>query len=238
MYRHHPQTAHDRAPRSRRCDRARPLAAGHVLVRARRPLERPRAARARRRRADGRRLLLRERIAPRGRRTGFGARRAGRRPHRNRHGVVRDDALPGRRRRAVRGVVPRAAAPVPRGRGRRGRAACFRAVACRLGWGAAPGAGGRYGGPSSSSRRTRTGSSSRTWRTRSRATLRRSSGVRMRWDRRARSRRSTAPPSSTPPSRSERQSAARRKRSRLPLVTAVTSAAPQPRRSSASTSAG
>ncbi len=53
---------------------------------------------------------------------------------------------------------------------------------------------------SSSSRRIRTGSSSRTWRTRSRATLRRSSGVRMRWDRRARSTRSTAPPSSTPPS--------------------------------------
>ena len=58
-----------------------------VLVPARGPDERPGPARARRRRADGRRLLLRQRHPSSRRRAGARQRRAGHRHDRNRHGA-------------------------------------------------------------------------------------------------------------------------------------------------------
>ena len=120
MWRHNPQTRRlrtlveegaigDPAARPRR-----------VLVPALRPRQRAHRRRPRRRRADGRRLLLRERCAPaRRRRAGARLRRAGGRRRRGRHRLRRHAALPGRGPRAVRlrlhGRRPR------RARGDRGR---------------------------------------------------------------------------------------------------------------------
>ena len=106
-----------------------------VLVPARGPVERSRAAGARRRRADGRRLLLHQRDPPRRGRPGARARRAGHGDDGDRHGVPRDAAVRRRRRRAVRGVVPLSEAPADGGR-RGGRRAHRRgALADRLGRG-------------------------------------------------------------------------------------------------------
>ena len=133
MYRHHPQSA--KVARARRGRRRRTAVRRQddVLVPARGPVERSCAAGARRRRADGRRLLLHQRDPPRRGRPGARARRAGHGDDRDRHGVPRDAALRERRRRAVRGLVPLSEAPADGGR-RGGRRADRRgAVADRLG---------------------------------------------------------------------------------------------------------
>ena len=101
-----------------------------VQLPASRPVQRPGAARARRRRPDGRRLLLRQRDPAARRRSGARARRAGHRADGRRHGVPRDAPLRRRRGRPVRGVVPLAPAPAARGcrggRGSRGRGSMAR----------------------------------------------------------------------------------------------------------------
>ena len=120
MYRHHPQTTTRRGARRERCgrDAARDPGDLHLPARA----CRRRAARpgARRRLADGRGLLLRERVAAARGRARARARRAGRRGNGRRPRVPRDAALRRRRGRPDRLLVLAAAIPASRGARRGG----------------------------------------------------------------------------------------------------------------------
>ena len=103
---HVPAPPADRASCASSWRRARSAAAGgpvDVQLLALRRRQHPRCCTdARRRRADGRRLLLRQRHPAARGRAGARRRGAGHRLDRHRHGVPRDAALPGRRLGAVR----------------------------------------------------------------------------------------------------------------------------------------
>ena len=102
MYRHNPQTKRLKELVDERCDRRaspRPL---RVQLLALRPRQHPAAHRRRGRRADGRRLLQRQRLAPARRRARARLRRGLVRAVGHRLGLRRDAALPGRRARELR----------------------------------------------------------------------------------------------------------------------------------------
>ena len=102
MYRHNPQTQQlvelVRGGADRRAAR-HPV---DIQLLRLRPREHQAAGRPGRREPDGRRLLLRERLAPARRRADSRPRRGLRRPDRHRLGLRRDDALPRRRHRPLR----------------------------------------------------------------------------------------------------------------------------------------
>ena len=161
MWRHNPQTAAaEGAGRPGRDRRAPPRPLDVQLLALRRG-QHPPAHRRRRRRADGRRLLQHLGLAVPRRRAGARLRRGVVRPDRHRLGVRRHDALPRRRDRDASTAAPRCRTATSSRRS----AAKARCSSTTRGTASSPGsscgATARSSG-SSSSRRTPTGSSSRT----------------------------------------------------------------------------
>ena len=200
MYRHNPQTArHERTGR-RRCDRRAPSCAGGVQLHHRRSGEHPARGRSRRRCADGRRLLLRQRLqVPRGRareRVRHERDRGG-----SRHRLRGHDVLSGRCDRAVRLRVQASDARRV-GSGGVGRVALPRRSVALPQSGDRAAARGRASRRSPSNRSTRTGWSSRISPTRSAGRASCSSAATTPCIRRAQSTPCTAQPTRARPSRS------------------------------------
>ena len=101
MYRHHPQTAKLIELVEGGAIGTLQAIRSDVQLFALRRRQRPPADGRRGRRADGRRLLLRPQLARARRRAGARLRRAGRRSHRGRRSLPRDDAVSVRRRQPV-----------------------------------------------------------------------------------------------------------------------------------------
>ena len=157
MYRHNPQTKRlVELVEGGAIGRLRLVRCGVQLLALRRG-QRPPQRRARGRRADGRRLLLRLGLAAARRRAGVGLRRAGGRDLRRGRALHGNAALPGRRPRAVR-LRARPARARRAGGDRRRRARSSSTTPGTAGRRCSSCAGTTAPSGSSSSRSTRTGS--------------------------------------------------------------------------------